>query len=191
MLSRPVRWVAGARSVSLNIISRRYAPVLHGTGLWFRLIRSGYSRQPGVRYDRRLDLACPTTGFPVHALRGSMRKTGGVPQAVLMRRLTGSWRLCIASAMWSNDVALFAPPLAAAPDERIVDVGCGPGFFCAELHQQVGPAGSVVGVDSSPAILAWPRGGARAGRTSSSMRRTRPRCRWQRQLRWRGVRPGP
>jgi arsenite methyltransferase len=44
--------------------------------------------------------------------------------------------------------------LAAAPGERILDVGCGPGFLTAELHQEVGPAGSVVGVDSSPAMLA-------------------------------------
>jgi arsenite methyltransferase len=44
--------------------------------------------------------------------------------------------------------------LAAAPGERILDVGCGPGFLSAELQQEVGPAGSVVGVDSSPAMLA-------------------------------------
>jgi arsenite methyltransferase len=44
--------------------------------------------------------------------------------------------------------------LAAAPGERILDVGCGPGFLAAELHQEVGPAGSVVGVDASPAMLA-------------------------------------
>jgi arsenite methyltransferase len=44
--------------------------------------------------------------------------------------------------------------LAAAPGERILDVGCGPGFLSAELRQEVGPAGSVVGVDASPAMLA-------------------------------------
>ena len=43
--------------------------------------------------------------------------------------------------------------LAAAPGERILDVGCGPGFYCAELAEEVGPSGSVVGVDSSPAML--------------------------------------
>jgi len=43
--------------------------------------------------------------------------------------------------------------LGAAPDERILDVGCGPGFYCAELAEEVGPSGSVVGVDSSPAML--------------------------------------
>jgi arsenite methyltransferase len=43
--------------------------------------------------------------------------------------------------------------LAASTGERILDVGCGPGFYCAELAAEVGPSGSVVGVDSSPAML--------------------------------------
>ena len=43
--------------------------------------------------------------------------------------------------------------LGASPGERILDVGCGPGFYCAELAEEVGPSGSVVGVDSSPAML--------------------------------------
>lgn len=43
--------------------------------------------------------------------------------------------------------------LTAAPRERIVDVGCGPGFYCAELAVEVGPAGSVLGVDTSPPML--------------------------------------
>jgi arsenite methyltransferase len=43
--------------------------------------------------------------------------------------------------------------LGAAPGERILDVGCGPGFYCAELAEAVGPSGSVVGIDSSPAML--------------------------------------
>jgi ubiquinone/menaquinone biosynthesis C-methylase UbiE len=43
--------------------------------------------------------------------------------------------------------------LGAARGERILDVGCGPGFYCVELAEEVGPSGSVVGVDSSPAML--------------------------------------
>jgi arsenite methyltransferase len=41
----------------------------------------------------------------------------------------------------------------ARPGERVLDVGCGPGFYCAELADEVGPSGSVVGVDASPAML--------------------------------------
>jgi SAM-dependent methyltransferase len=43
--------------------------------------------------------------------------------------------------------------LGAAPGERILDVGCGPGFYCAELLDEVGSEGSVVGLDSSPQML--------------------------------------
>jgi arsenite methyltransferase len=44
--------------------------------------------------------------------------------------------------------------LGAEPGERILDVGCGPGFYVSELLDQVGPEGSVVGVDASPQMLA-------------------------------------
>ncbi len=44
--------------------------------------------------------------------------------------------------------------LGAAPGEQVIDVGCGPGFFVAELLDQVGPEGRVVGVDASSAMLA-------------------------------------
>jgi arsenite methyltransferase len=44
--------------------------------------------------------------------------------------------------------------LAARPGERILDVGCGPGFYVAELLEAVGPQGSVVGVDVSAPMLA-------------------------------------
>jgi ubiquinone/menaquinone biosynthesis C-methylase UbiE len=43
--------------------------------------------------------------------------------------------------------------LGARPGERVLDVGCGPGFYCAELAGEVGPSGSVVGVDGSAAML--------------------------------------
>lgn len=42
--------------------------------------------------------------------------------------------------------------------ERILDVGCGPGFYCAELLEEVGPSGSIVGVDSSAPMLALAAG---------------------------------
>ena len=50
--------------------------------------------------------------------------------------------------------ALVREALGAQPGERILDIGCGPGFYVAELLEQVGPDGSVVGVDSSPDMLA-------------------------------------
>jgi arsenite methyltransferase len=47
--------------------------------------------------------------------------------------------------------------LGAAPGDRILDVGCGPGFYSRELLDQVGPEGSVTGIDQSPQMLAVAR----------------------------------
>lgn len=52
---------------------------------------------------------------------------------------------------------LVLAALAAAPGERILDVGCGPGFYVADLLEHVGQDGSIVGVDSSPQMLAVAR----------------------------------
>jgi arsenite methyltransferase len=43
--------------------------------------------------------------------------------------------------------------LGARPGERILDVGCGPGFYVLELLDEVGERGSVVGLDSSGPML--------------------------------------
>jgi ubiquinone/menaquinone biosynthesis C-methylase UbiE len=48
---------------------------------------------------------------------------------------------------------LVRAALAAKPGERILDVGCGPGFYCSELLDEVGPDGSIVGLDSSASML--------------------------------------
>jgi arsenite methyltransferase len=40
---------------------------------------------------------------------------------------------------------------------RILDVGCGPGFYVAELLERVGPEGFVLGVDRSAEMLAHAR----------------------------------
>jgi arsenite methyltransferase len=47
--------------------------------------------------------------------------------------------------------------LDARPGDRILDVGCGPGFYSRELLDQVGPEGSVTGIDQSPQMLAVAR----------------------------------
>ena len=44
--------------------------------------------------------------------------------------------------------------LDAQPGERILDVGCGPGFYVAELAERVGETGAVIGVDFSAPMLA-------------------------------------
>ena len=49
---------------------------------------------------------------------------------------------------------LVRDALGVSAGERILDVGCGPGFYVAELLEHVGPDGSVVGIDSSRPMLA-------------------------------------
>lgn len=49
--------------------------------------------------------------------------------------------------------ALVREALGAQPGESVLDVGCGPGFYCAELAAEVGTSGRVVGVDASEAML--------------------------------------
>jgi arsenite methyltransferase len=50
--------------------------------------------------------------------------------------------------------SLVHEALDAAPGERVLDAGCGPGFYVAETLERVGAQGSVVGVDGSGAMLA-------------------------------------
>jgi len=46
------------------------------------------------------------------------------------------------------------------PGERVLDVGCGPGYLAAEMAEQVGPDGFVQGVDPSAPMLAIAAGRA-------------------------------
>lgn len=48
--------------------------------------------------------------------------------------------------------------LAAQAGERILDVGCGPGFYEAELLDELGADITIVAVDQSPDMLAMARG---------------------------------
>ena len=49
--------------------------------------------------------------------------------------------------------AIVYEALRPLPGQRILDAGCGPGFYVAELAEKVGPDGLVVGVDRSSEML--------------------------------------
>jgi arsenite methyltransferase len=48
---------------------------------------------------------------------------------------------------------LVREALAPSAGERLLDAGCGPGFYVAELAEVVGDSGSVVGLDESDGML--------------------------------------
>jgi len=39
--------------------------------------------------------------------------------------------------------------------ERVLDIGCGPGYLCESMSELVGPAGGVVGIDVSTDLIAF------------------------------------
>ncbi len=47
--------------------------------------------------------------------------------------------------------------LRLQPGERVLDIGTGPGFLALEMADPVGPAGEVVGIDSSDPMLSLAR----------------------------------
>lgn len=49
---------------------------------------------------------------------------------------------------------LVRDALAVEAGHRVLDIGCGPGFYLAELLPELGANGAVVGVDASAAMLA-------------------------------------
>jgi arsenite methyltransferase len=51
----------------------------------------------------------------------------------------------------------FRAAIGLEPGERVLDIGSGPGFLAAEMAEEVGPEGRVVGVDPSETMLAMAR----------------------------------
>jgi arsenite methyltransferase len=44
--------------------------------------------------------------------------------------------------------------LSLSAGERVLDIGCGPGFLCESMGEIVGPEGTVVGIDISADLIA-------------------------------------
>jgi ubiquinone/menaquinone biosynthesis C-methylase UbiE len=44
--------------------------------------------------------------------------------------------------------------LSLSVGERVLDIGCGPGFLCENMGEIVGPKGAVLGIDISADLIA-------------------------------------
>ncbi len=90
----------------------------------------------------------------VHSL-GYQRVDASPDPAVLLA-------LMVANAGWDATVDLRAwerDRLRLVPGERLLDVGCGLGDAARSLAADLGPAGEVVGLDASTAMIAAARAG--------------------------------
>jgi len=83
-----------------------------------------------------------------------VKRDGNVSQLEFDRRLVERLNRLYATRDVLRRRELVRAALGARPGDRILDVGCGPGFYVTELLEAVGREGSVVGVDVSADMLA-------------------------------------
>src|SRR5438876_8409469 len=66
-------------------------------------------------------------------------------------------RLEIQDAHFAEVSERLLDDLALRPNERVVELGCGPGGFSRRILRRLGEGGVLVGVDSSEGLLAQAR----------------------------------
>ncbi|CAG0962906.1 Demethylmenaquinone methyltransferase [Burkholderiales bacterium] len=73
----------------------------------------------------------------------------------------GAWSKRVEAIYATSDVAAqrdaVMRALALQPGERVLDIGCGPGYLAAAMANGVGEAGSVLGLDISEPMVALAR----------------------------------
>jgi SAM-dependent methyltransferase len=63
-------------------------------------------------------------------------------------------RLAVQHSVWRDDALAVWQLARFAPGERILDLGCGPGFAALDLAEVLGEGGRVIAVDQSETFLA-------------------------------------
>lgn len=62
-------------------------------------------------------------------------------------------RLAFQAAAWRDTTVSLCQDAGVRPGHRVLDLGCGPGFFTFELAAMVGPSGHVTALDKSVEFL--------------------------------------
>src|SRR5262245_59881024 len=70
-------------------------------------------------------------------------------------------RLGLQNRLWSDAAHAAWKQARIRPGQRVLDVGCGPGYAAFDLAQIVTSTGAVVGLDESESFVAWVREQAR------------------------------
>ena len=64
-------------------------------------------------------------------------------------------RLAFQHQVWAKETVDLWQRAKFMPGDRILDLGCGPGYTTLDLAQLVGPSGKVTGVDSSEKFISY------------------------------------
>src|SRR5579862_4303252 len=79
------------------------------------------------------------------------------PEYVLGQSERAARRLEIQDAHFAELSERLLDDLALRPQDRVVELGCGPGGFSRRILRRLGAGGVLVGVDSSEGLLAQAR----------------------------------
>ncbi|HLW65779.1 MAG TPA: methyltransferase domain-containing protein [Gemmataceae bacterium] len=75
------------------------------------------------------------------------------PQYVLGESARAARRLEIQDAHFAEVSEQLLDDVAIRPNDRVVELGCGPGGFSSRIMRRLGPGGVLVGVDTSQGLL--------------------------------------
>ena len=83
--------------------------------------------------------------------RNTQRPQG--PEYLLGSRAEELARLASQHATWAREAHALWRRAGFGPGQRLIDLGCGPGFATVDLARVVGPSGQVVAVDNAASFL--------------------------------------
>lgn len=63
-------------------------------------------------------------------------------------------RLAKQHEVWRRETTRMLDAAHIGPGQRVLELGCGPGYLASDLAERVGPDGEVLGVDASEAMIA-------------------------------------